>query len=139
MTTFSHREAATTHGAGRQMPSVAGRSFRRFRVECGERSPGLHAAAPTARQWRHAPLPQRWTAEAVDRVLGTASGAPPTARRHPALRLLLARLGRRAHAVAALCLDDRDGDEGRIRIRPGKTHQARVLPLVQDVGQAVAA
>lgn len=139
MTTFIHREAATTHGAGRQMPSVAVRSCRRFRVECGELSPGLQAAAPTARQGRHAPLPQRLTAAAVDRVLVTASGETPTARRHHALLLLLARLGLRAHAVAALGLDDRDGDEGRIRLRPGTTHQARVLPLVQDVGQAVAA
>jgi site-specific recombinase XerD len=139
MTTFIHREAAATHGAGRKMPSVAVRSFLRFLVGCGELSPGLEAAAPTARQWTHAPLPQRLTAEEVERVLVTSSGATPKALRNHALLRLLARLGLRAHEVAALCLDDLDWYEGRIRIRPGKTHQARVLPLVQDVGQAIAA
>jgi integrase len=77
------------------------------------------------------------TAE-VDRVLVTSSGEPPKALRNHALLLLLARLGLRAHEVAALCLDDLDWHEGQLLIRPGKTHQARGLPLVQDVGQAIA-
>ena len=139
ITTFIHQEAATTHGAGRKMPSVAVRSFLRFLVGCGELSPGLEAAAPTPRQWTHAPLPQRLTAEEVDRVLVASTGETPKALRNHALLLLLARLGLRAHEVASLCLDDLDWHEGRVLIRPGKTHQARVLPLVQDVGQAVAA
>jgi site-specific recombinase XerD len=121
------------------MPSVAVRSFLRFLVGCGELSPGLEAAAPTPRQWTHAPLPQRLTTEEVDRVLVAATGETPKALRNHALLLLLARLGLRAQEVAALCLDDLDWHAGRILIRPGKTHQARVLPLVPDVGQAVAA
>jgi site-specific recombinase XerD len=138
ITTFIHREAATTHGAGRKMPGVAVRSFLRFLVGCGELAPGLEAAAPTPRQWPHASLPPRLTTAEVDRVLAASMGETPKALRNHALLLLLARLGLRAHEVAALCLDDLDWHEGRILIRPGKTHQARVLPLVQDVGQAIA-
>lgn len=139
ITAFIRQEAATTHGAGRKMPSVAVRSFLRFLVGCGELSPGLEAAAPTPRQWTHATLPQRLTAEEVDRVLAASTGETPQALRNHALLLLLTRLGLRAHEVASLCLDDLDWHEGRVLIRPGKTHQARVLPLVQDVGYAVAA
>ena len=120
------------------MASVAVRSFLRFLVGCGELSPGLEAAAPTPRQWTHATLPPRLTAEEADRVLVASTGETPKALRNHALLLLLARLGLRAHEVASLCLDDLDWHEGRLRIRPGKTHQARVLPLVQDVGHAVA-
>ena len=139
ITTFIHQEAITTHGAGRKMPSVAVRSFLRFLVGRGELPPGLEAAVPTPRQWTHATLPQRLTAEEVDRVLIASTGETPKALRNHALLLLLARLGLRAHEVASLCLDDLDWHESRVLIRPGKTHQARVLPLVQDVGHAVAA
>ncbi len=139
MTTFIRQEAATTHGAGRKMPSVAVRSFLRFLVGCGELAPGLEAAAPTPRQWTHATLPQRLTAEEVDHVLAASTGESPKALRNHAFLWLLARLGLCAHEVASLCLADLDWYEGRVLIRPGKTHQARVLPLVQDVGHAVAA
>jgi integrase len=108
-------------------------------VGCGELSPGLEAAAPTPPQWTHATLPQRLTAEEVDRVLAASTGETPQALRHHALLLRLARLGLRAHAVASLCLDDLDWHAARGLIRPGTTPQARGLPLGQDVGQAVAA
>jgi integrase len=35
-------------------------------------------------------------------------------------------------------LDDINWYEGQVRIRPGKTRRERVLPLVQEVGSAVA-
>jgi len=63
---------------------------------------------------------------------GTASNL-----RNRAMLLLLARLGLRAHEVVSLCLDDIDWADGRLGIRPGKTHRARSLPLPQDVGCAV--
>jgi integrase/recombinase XerD len=53
--------------------------------------------------------------------------------------LLLARLGLRAQDVITLCLDDIDWANGRLDLRPGKTHRARSLPLPQNVGQAVVA
>jgi len=139
LTTFLRQEVATTHGAGRKMPSVALRSLLRFLVFCGELPPGLEAAVPTPRQWTHATLPQRLTAEEVERVLTVCQGESPKALRNHAILMLLARLGLRAHEVASLCLEDIDWYEGRVRIRPAKTHHERVLPLVQEVGRAVAA
>jgi len=139
LTTFLRHEAATTAGAGRKMPSVAVRSFLRFLVFCGELPPGFEAAVPTPRQWTHATLPQRLTTEEVERVLTASRGESPKTLRNHAILMLLARLGLRAHEIVSLCLEDLDWHAGQVHIRPGKTHHARVLPLLQDVGHAVAA
>jgi site-specific recombinase XerD len=138
LTDFVRQEAATKHGGGRQLPSVAVRSFLRFLVFRGELPPGLEAAVPIPRQWIHAPLPSRLTGEEVERVLALWTGSGPTTLRNRAILLLLARLGVRAHEVAALCLEDINWYEGQVRIHPGKTHRERVLPILQEVGSAVA-
>ena len=139
LTDFVRHEAATKHGGGRQLPSVAVRSLLRFLVFSGELASGLEAAVPIPRQWIHAPLPCRLTGEEVERVLATCTGVSPTALRNHAILLLLARLGIRAHEVAALCLEDINWYESQVRLRPGKTRHERVLPLVQEVGAALAA
>lgn len=139
LTDFVRHEAATKHGGGRQLPSVAVRSLLRFLVFSGELAPGLEAAVPIPRQWLHAPLPCRLTGEEVERVLATCTGGSPTALRNHAILLLLARLGLRAHEVAALCFEHINWYESQVRIRPGKTRHERVLPLVQEVGAALAA
>jgi site-specific recombinase XerD len=138
LTDFVRHEAATKHGGGRKVPSVAVRSLLRFLVFSGELAPGLEAAVPLPRQWLHVPLPYRLTNAEVERVLATCIDGGPAALRNHAILLLLARLGVRAHEVAALCLEDINWYEGRVRIPPGKTHHERVLPLVQEVGEAVA-
>jgi integrase/recombinase XerD len=138
LTDFVRQEVATKHGGGRKLPSVAIRSMLRFLVFSGELVPGLEAAVPTPRQWTHATLPSRLTVEEVERALAICTGGSPKALRNHAILLLLARLGVRAHEVAVLCLEDINGYEGYGCIRPGKTHRARVLPLVQEVGCAVA-
>jgi site-specific recombinase XerD len=139
ITAFVTREAAKCQGYGRKTPSVAVHSFLRFLVFRGEIRPGLEAAAPTPPQWKHAALPPRLTSEEVERVLVVYPGDTATSRRNRAMLLLLARLGLRAQEVAALCLDDIDWYASRVCIRPGKTRQARHLPLTQEVGQALAA
>jgi site-specific recombinase XerD len=139
LTDFVRQEVAAKHGGGRKLPSVAIRSLLRFLVFSGEVAPGLEAAVPTPRQWMHATLPCRLTVEEVERALTTCTSGSPKALRNHAILLLLARLGVRAHEVAALCLEDINWYEGWVRIRPGKTHHERVLPLIQEVGDALAA
>jgi site-specific recombinase XerD len=135
---FVQHEAATKHGGGRKLPSVAVRSLLRFLVFSGEVAPGLEAAALTPRQWTHDTIPQRLTAAEVERALARYTGEAPTDLRNRAILTLLARLGVRAHEVVRLCVEDINWHEGRIVIRSSKTHHDRVLPLSQDVGRAVA-
>jgi len=63
---------------------------------------------------------------------GTASSL-----RNRAMLVLLARLGRRAPDVVSLCRDESAWAAGCFARRPGKSRQARSLPLPHDVGQAV--
>jgi integrase len=138
ITDFIRQEAATKHGGGRKLPSVAVRSLLRFVVFSEGMSPGLEAAVLTPRQWMHDTLPQRLTAEEIEQALATCTGESAKALRNHAILMLLARLGLRAHEVASLCLEDIDWYESRLIVRPGKTHHERVLPLVSEVGTTLA-
>jgi len=138
ITEFVRQHATPRTGAGRKVPTVVVRSFLRFLVFCGELRPGLEAAAPTLRQWTQATLPQRLTLEEVEGVLATCARSTPQHLRDHAILLLLARLGLRAHEIVALRLEDVDWHHGQLAIRPGKTHQERVLPLSQAIGSALA-
>lgn len=139
ITEFIGQEVAVRQRYGRKAPSVAVRSFLRFLVSQGNIQPGLEAAAPSPPQWTHEALPVRLTPEEVERLLAVYQDGTPNHLRHLAILLLLARLGLRAGEIIALRLDDIDWFEGRLFIRPGKTHQERCLPLPHEVGRALAA
>jgi integrase/recombinase XerD len=136
---FVRHEAATKHGGGRKLPSTTVRSVLRFLVFSGELAPGLEAAALTPRQWTHATLPPRLTGEDVERALALYADETPVALRNRAILMVLARLGLRAHEVAALCLEDINWHAAHVVIRAGKSRHERVLPLSHDVGTTVAA
>jgi integrase/recombinase XerD len=138
ITDFIRQEAATRTGGGRKVLTAAVRGFLRFLVFCDELRPGLEAAVPKLRHWTHATLPQRLTAVQVEQVLATCTGSFPQHLRNRAILLLLARLGLRAHDVLTLHLEDIDWRQGQLRLRPGKTHHERLLPLSQEVGHALA-
>jgi integrase/recombinase XerD len=139
ITAFVRQETASRHGTSRQGPAVAVRSLLRFLVFRGAIRPGLEAAAPSPPQWTHAVLPARLTPQEVEQVLATYQDGTASSLRNRAMLLMLARLGLRAHEVISLGLDDIDWADGRLGIRPGKTHQARSLPLPQEVGEALVA
>ena len=135
---FVQQEAANKHGGGRKLPSTAVRSLLRFLVFSGELSPGLEAVALTPRQWTHDSIPQRLTAQEVERILALSAGETPVDLRNRAILMLLSRLGLRACEVVNLCLEDINWHEARFVIRSTKTHHERVLPLSKDVGTALA-
>ena len=135
---FVQQEASTRTGGGRKLVSAGVRAVLRFLVFCGDRPPGVEAAAPTQRQWTHAALPNRLTMEDVERVLAAYAAPIPQHLRNRAIILLLARLGLRAHEIVTLHFEDIDWREGWLCIRAGKTHRERRLPLTQEVGTALA-
>jgi site-specific recombinase XerD len=65
LTSFVQREAAQRRGFGRKVPPVALRAFLRFLLSQGLVRAGLIDGVPSPRQWKHAALPQRATAEQV--------------------------------------------------------------------------
>ena len=82
-------------------------------------------------------LPQYLEAKQVNQVLRGCDRRTGLGKRNYAMLLLLARLGLRAGEVAKLTLDDIDWQAGELLIR-GKGAQLDKLPLLQDVGQALA-
>jgi integrase/recombinase XerD len=89
------------------------------------------------RQWALASLPHHLNKEQVSQVLAVCQESKPNELRNAAVLLLLARLGLRAGEVASLCLEDIHWAEGRLLIRAGKSHRERILPLEEQIGQAL--
>jgi integrase/recombinase XerD len=139
LTTFVRQEAARLHGHSRKKPGTALRAWLRYLVFCGMAGRELEAAIPSMPQWKYASLPVRLTAEETERVLGAALDGSAHELRNRAMLLVLARMGVRACELTHLMLDDIDWVEGCVRIRPGKSHRERRLPLPCEVGEALCA
>lgn len=138
VTAFVTSEAETKRGFGRKAAPVAIRAVLRFLVYSGEIRAGLEAAVPTMRNWKHAALPRHVSTADLDCVLKLFRDASPQGRRNRAIILSLARLGLRANEIVQLRLEDIDWRGGRLIIRRGKNRIERVLPLSQEVGNALA-
>ena len=136
---FLTADAVRRRGVGPHTTASAVRVFLRFLVAEGQLPDGLAQAIPTIRRWRHAALPQQLSEDDITRVLTSCQDGTAIGTRNYAVLVLLARSGLRAKEVARLQLDDVDWTTGNLLIRSSKTHTERLLPLAQDVGDAVLA
>ncbi len=117
--------------------AAALRSFFRFLYLRGETVIDLSLSVPTVRRWRQASVPAVLSSEEVKRVLSAPDRSTPRGRRDYAILLLLARLGLRAGEIVLLELSDIRWREGEIVVR-GKGHVLDRLPLLSDIGEALA-
>jgi site-specific recombinase XerD len=115
------------------------RIFLRYLVFCGILPTGLEAAVPGMRIWTYAALPEHFSRTEVEQLLTLSADGTASGRRNYALLLLVARLGLRAQEAARLQLDDMDWHKGTVLIRAQKTSRERLLPLPNEVGQAIVA
>jgi integrase/recombinase XerD len=113
------------------------RMFLRFLISQGRCPDYLYASIPTFAHWRLSALPFYLQADQVEQVIASPDLATSLGRRNRAILLLLARLGLRASDIVQLRLDDLDWKEGMIRVS-GKGRRQTVLPLTQEVGDALA-
>jgi integrase len=93
---------------------------------------------PSVTDWRLATIPKYLTPDEVERVLQTCNRQTRGGRRDYAILLLLARLGLRAGEIIALELDDIRWRAGEILVRSSKRLPQDRLPLLADVGDALA-
>jgi len=114
------------------------RSFLRFLVAEGRAIPGIEQCVPTVPQWRLSSLPRYLDAADVERVIGSCDLTTGHGLRDHTILLLLSRLGLRAGDVVRMAFDDIDWRRGTIRVQ-GKSHREALLPLPQDVGDALLA
>ena len=117
------------------------RSFLRFAHATGRTVVELWGAVPSSAGWHLASLPTAVPAADVEQLLVVAAiraRFSATGRRDHAIVLLLARLGLRRGAVAALGLDDIDWRAGELTVI-GKGDRVERLPLPVQPGAAVVA
>jgi integrase/recombinase XerD len=126
-------------GSGPSPKSMAGplRSLLRYLLASGHLSRGLAEAVPPVARWRLASLPVRMDAASVAALLAVFDRGTELGSRNYAIVLLLARLGLRAGEAAGLALEDVNWRAGTIAIS-GKGSRRDELPLVWDVGEAIA-
>jgi site-specific recombinase XerD len=113
------------------------RSFLRFIYQQGQTATDLSMCVPTVANWDLSELPKFLKPEEVDRLLQSCDKSSFIGQRDYAVLLLLARLGLRAGEVVHMVLEDIDWEAGELIIR-GKSARQDRLPLLQDVGEALA-
>lgn len=114
------------------------RSFFRFLFFTGETARDLSSSVPMVRKYRMSAPPSFLSPEQTESILAATDRSTSSGRRDYAVLLLLARLGLRAGEVVSLKLDDIQWRAGEIVIW-GKGRMVDHLPLVADVGEALAA
>nr|WP_320013488.1 tyrosine-type recombinase/integrase [uncultured Desulfobacter sp.] len=130
---------ANRHGSGNAKTVVTSvRMFLRFLIATGRCTPGIDHAIPTFARWRLATLPKYLPADTVEQVIASCNLSTPVGVRDRSVLLLLARLGLRAGDVASLKLSSIDWQSGVIKVK-GKNRQETLLPLPQEVGDALLA
>jgi len=135
---FVERRAPRLHLKRAKLLTSAMRSFLRYARYRGAVTRDLAAAVPVVANWSMPSIPRAIGADQVRQLLASIHRRTAMGRRDYAIVLLLARLGLRAGEVAFLELDDIDWDAGEVSVR-GKGDQRTTLPLVAEVGAAIAA
>ncbi len=118
--------------------TTALRAYLRFLAIENECCPDLDAAVPTVAQWKLSSLPKYITKNEVDRVIASCDIHTKVGLRDRSIILFLARLGLRAGDIIHMRIDDINWKESTLRVR-GKGRREAVLPLTQEVGDALLA
>jgi site-specific recombinase XerD len=118
--------------------ATALRSFCRFLFLSGHMPVDLSPSVPRVCKYRQSTPPAFLAPEEVTRALAALDRSTPRGRRDYAILLLLARLGLRAGEIVSLELDDVSWRTAEIVVR-GKGRTIERLPLLQDIGEALAA
>jgi site-specific recombinase XerD len=138
ITTFVIRHAHTMSPGSAKGMVTALRSICRFLWQRGAIDRDLATAVPRMPDWRLARIPKYLSPEEVERVLQTCNRQTAVGRRNHAILLLLARLGLRASEIITLELDDIQWRAGEILVRSSKRLPQDRLPLLAEVGEALA-
>jgi integrase/recombinase XerD len=113
------------------------RHFLRFQFLQGVLREPLHARIDTARTYREEQLPYSLPWPELQKLFQTMDCTTPFARRDFTILLLAASYGLRRSELAALSLDDIDWRARTIRVPQLKTRQSLLLPLTDEVGDAL--
>jgi site-specific recombinase XerD len=127
-----HLKPATVGGIVSQL-----RCFLRFLTMRGILQKDLSAELPKIRVPRDATIPSVWDQELLVRLLVAVDRSSAKGKRDYAILLLACRLGLRAGDIRTLKLDNLRWAESTIEIMQAKTGAPLILPLTDEVGEAL--
>lgn len=137
VTDFVVEDAPIRGRKAAQLMASAMRSFLNYLFQGGRTSTNLAMAVPAVAGGRLSELPRYLETAQVEKLLRCCDRRRRVGRRDYAILLLLARLGLRGGEVVGLELEDLDWPAGEMLIR-GKANRVDRLPLLEDVGKALA-
>lgn len=132
--------ACTIHPESRCWPravTTSTRTILRFLRWEGLIAYDLDRVVPAIPKYRLAEVPTHLPWERIRAIIDSVDTLIPEGKRDKAVLLLLATLGIRNHDVATLELTHIDWREGVIRLPKTKNRRERLLPMPQEVGEAL--
>lgn len=114
------------------------RHFLRFSQQQGWTSQNLSLAVPKIACRADHDLPSYLSVPQLKLLLGSWDRSTAEGRRDLAIGLCLTRLGMRSGELAALMLEDLNWRQGTLRLNQSKNGNPAQLPLLSDVGKAIA-
>jgi site-specific recombinase XerD len=100
-------------------------------------SQDLGLSLPKIRIPEDAHIPTVWSKDQIDAILSTVDRTSRRGKRDFAILILACRLGIRSKDIRELKLENLDWVQSRIEISQSKTGTSLVLPLLDDVGNAI--
>lgn len=114
------------------------RSFLRYLFWEGIVEVELDRVVPTIPHWRLQSIPRHLPWQDVQALIESVDTSTPIGLRDKAVLVLIATLGLRSQEVHRLCLDDIRWRDSEIRLTQTKGRREHVLPLLQEVGEAIS-
>jgi site-specific recombinase XerD len=113
------------------------RSTLRYLHSTGIIATDLSAVLPKIRYSKKAKIPSAYTKDEIEQMIASIDRGNPKGKRDYALILLAARLGLRASDIANLTFSSFKWDKNIVEVSQHKTGRLVVLPLLNDVGEAI--
>jgi len=134
----THRLSRYTSRSSRAHVCSQTRGFLRYLHACGMVATDLARTVPRVSTPRLAPLPRGLPWEDVRALINGIDTSHPDGLRDKAILLLLATLGLRGGELRTLEFGHVNWQAGELRLPCTKTRRERVLPLLHEVGVALA-
>jgi site-specific recombinase XerD len=113
------------------------RVFLRFLLQRGKLQSDLSHSVPSVSIHYDSRIPSVWDHELLAQLLDAVDRGSPRGKRDYAMLLLACRLGLRLGDICALTLDQIDWEAETISLIQSKTQRPLVLPLINEVGNAL--
>lgn len=92
---------------------------------------------PSVKCSKKSKIPSAYTREEIQSMLSCIDRGSPKGKRDYAMLLIAVRLGLRASDICGLTFDNFKWESNTIELLQGKTNKAVVMPLFNDIGEAV--